>query len=513
MEQIRIIKEMRENDRAAGRAGQFIRPRYMVWENVCFAGDTLVPCKQGYKRIDEIAVGDEVKTHTGQYMPVAKVYRTDDRDVVRVKVSGAEDIICTPNHPFLSIQKAYPGRKLSEARWVPAEALNKDSMIAYKVDSPTLPNNFISAAEAWALGRYIADGSVDLTKNTPRIFISVGNKKLNEARCALRDLPYEIHENSPHQSVTNMVFSSQSFYSLVRDVGRGAANKQIPPFVFQLSHGLQAKVLEGYLSGDGHIRIRGRNAEVACSTASRKLAYGIARIVRNVYHVGANIARREQKDGIIDGRIIKANYPSYAVTASLYGERAKSFFLDGFVWQPVRSVAPFHEKRDVWNLSVWEDNTYGANDVVVHNCGAFSANKGANFAAVLEETVRIVEPEAPSVPVPEKGWPTAGCLMGDGWSVAWRVLDAQFWGVPQRRRRIALVADFGGESAPEILFNPGGVQGNPSPSGKTRERAVEAAERGAGTAGGALNPWDSQSARIYADDAPWHSLSANEGGG
>lgn len=115
--------------------------------------------------------------------------------------------------------------------------------------------------------------------------------------------------------------------------------------------------------------------------------------------------------------------------------------------------------------------------------GAFSANKGADFAAVLEETVRIVEPETPSVPVPEKGWPTAGCLMGDGWSVAWRVLDAQFWGVPQHRRRIALVADFGGESAPEILFNPGGVQGNPSPSGKTRERTAEAAERGAGTAG------------------------------
>ena len=112
--------------------------------------------------------------------------------------------------------------------------------------------------------------------------------------------------------------------------------------------------------------------------------------------------------------------------------------------------------------------------------GAFSSNKGADFAAVLEETVRIVEPEAPSVPVPEKGWPTAGCLMGDGWSVAWRVLDAQFWGVPQRRRRIALVADFGGESAPEILFNPGGVQGNPSPSGKTRERTAEAAASGVG---------------------------------
>lgn len=86
--------------------------------------------------------------------------------------------------------------------------------------------------------------------------------------------------------------------------------------------------------------------------------------------------------------------------------------------------------------------------------GAFSSNKGKDFATVLEETIRIAEPEAPAVPVPEKGWPTAGILhdeMGT-WSVAWRVHDAQFWGVPQRRRRIALVADFGGMSAPEILF-------------------------------------------------------------
>ena len=59
--------------------------------------------------------------------------------------------------------------------------------------------------------------------------------------------------------------------------------------------------------------------------------------------------------------------------------------------------------------------------------GAFSSNKGKDFAAVLEEAIRVAEPEAPNVPVPEKGWPTSGCFMGDNWSVAWRVLDAQFW--------------------------------------------------------------------------------------
>lgn len=101
--------------------------------------------------------------------------------------------------------------------------------------------------------------------------------------------------------------------------------------------------------------------------------------------------------------------------------------------------------------------------------GAFSSNHGKDFAAVLEEAVKIAEPEAPPVPVPEKGWPTSGCLVGDGWSVAWRVLDAQFWGVPQRRRRIALVADFGGRTAPEILFIRKGVSGDSEPGKTARE--------------------------------------------
>jgi len=101
--------------------------------------------------------------------------------------------------------------------------------------------------------------------------------------------------------------------------------------------------------------------------------------------------------------------------------------------------------------------------------GAFSSNKGKDFAAVIEEAIKVVEQEAPDVPVPEKGWPTSGCIMGDNWSVAWRVLDAQFWGVPQRRRRIALVADFGGHSAPEILFIRKGVSRDLDESEQTRK--------------------------------------------
>lgn len=100
--------------------------------------------------------------------------------------------------------------------------------------------------------------------------------------------------------------------------------------------------------------------------------------------------------------------------------------------------------------------------------GAFSSNKGRDFAAVLEEIIRIAEPEAPDIEVPEKGWNTWGGYhdeVGGRWSVAWRVHDAQHWGVPQRRRRISIVADFGGDTAGEILFERKSVSRHPAESG------------------------------------------------
>lgn len=113
--------------------------------------------------------------------------------------------------------------------------------------------------------------------------------------------------------------------------------------------------------------------------------------------------------------------------------------------------------------------------------GAFSSNKGQDFAAVLEETIRIVEPKAPDIEVPDKGWPTWGGYRDvDGrWSVAWRVLDAQYWGVPQRRRRIALVADFRGCTAAEILFERKSLLGDFAESGTERERPAGEAESSA----------------------------------
>jgi len=107
---------------------------------------------------------------------------------------------------------------------------------------------------------------------------------------------------------------------------------------------------------------------------------------------------------------------------------------------------------------VWENPT-----------GVFSCHKGEDFRTVLEETAKIADPNAVIPRPPKNKWTNAGCVMGDGWSIAWRVFDAQFWGVPQRRRRIALVADFGGQCAPEILFERKSSCGNITQSGETQQ--------------------------------------------
>ena len=148
----------------------------------------------------------------------------------------------------------------------------------------------------------------------------------------------------------------------------------------------------------------------------------------------------------------------------------------GLFFEAVRIVKEMREKThgEKPRFIVWENVP-----------GAFSSNKGEDFKAVLEEIIRIKEPEAPPLPPPEKGrWPYADCYLGDGWSVAYRVLDARYWGVPQRRARIFLVADFAGGRAPEVLFESEGVSGYTPQGFRQGESIAGDPEESLGTAGG-----------------------------
>lgn len=156
--------------------------------------------------------------------------------------------------------------------------------------------------------------------------------------------------------------------------------------------------------------------------------------------------------------------------AGLAGERSGLFMEMVRVIKEMRDATANDDRGSLPRYMVWENVP-----------GALLSNGGEDFRAVLEETARIADPTA-VIPRPEGKWSNSGAVMGDGWSVAWRIHDAQFWGVPQRRRRIALVADLRGASAPEILFERKGLHRDSSESRAKGEGTAEGTEGSLGSA-------------------------------
>lgn len=153
----------------------------------------------------------------------------------------------------------------------------------------------------------------------------------------------------------------------------------------------------------------------------------------------------------------------------LKGERSVLFM------DYIRIVKEMRKKHGKPRYMVWENVP-----------GAFSSNKGEDFRCVLEEIAGIAEPGV-SIPRPPKGkWRNEGEIVGDGYSIAWRVLDAQYWGVPQRRRRIFLVADFSSECAGKILFEREGLSRNFTESRKETQDIAASPEVGFRAAGGGV---------------------------
>ena len=154
--------------------------------------------------------------------------------------------------------------------------------------------------------------------------------------------------------------------------------------------------------------------------------------------------------------------------AGLDGARSGLFF------QAVRIIKEMRAKYGKPRYAVWENVR-----------GALSSAGGEDFRRVLEELCRVKD-DAADVPRPKK-WQSAGLIRGNGYSVAWRVLDAQYWGVPQRRKRIYLVADFDGDSAGKILFESEGVSGHFEKMQAARKDFARCAQGSAGETVGVLN--------------------------
>ena len=266
-------------------------------------------------------------------------------------------------------------------------------------------------------------------------------------------------------------------------------------------------LVNGYFDGDGYCV---KDEVWKSTTVSKKLAHGIRLLCETLGYSCSVYYYDVPSTTVIEGRTVSQK-SQYQIRVSKT-KRTNSIKQNGFNWYKCTSVEPYCENQTVYNITVNKDHSYIVEGFVVHNCqdlsiagkrdglagersglfmeavriikemrnqsgglypafavwenvpGTFSSNKGEDFRTVLEELARIKQTDI-SIPRPKNGkWAKAGFICGNDWSIAWRTFDAQFWGVPQRRRRIAVVVDLGGQRAGEILFERTGVSGNPEPS-------------------------------------------------
>ncbi len=387
------------------------------------------------------------------------------------------------------------------------------------------------------IGRWIGDGWVCNGQRAGRpsgetygkIYLCDSEDKEDELRSIIEKMT-EKYTVSHDRGVVRFSFISQLLAEWLTDnFGQHAYGKSMPGWVFGLSESYRQALLNGILDSDGY-RVKGKDGTWKVTTVSKPLAESI-RLLAEIQGYSTTVHKTEvEQEKLIDGRLVHQR-DWYSVVITLNGKRTH-LVDDLHGWYRVRDVQPTNRTKMVYNLTVEEDNSYVADGIVVHNCqdmsiagrragldgersglfyqairiikemreatdgkyprycvwenvpGAFSSNHGEDFRAVLEAVISVKETGI-EVPAPENNrWAKSDVLLGDGWSVAYRVLDAQYWGVPQRRARIYLVGDFTGGSAGEVLFKSEGMSGYTPQGFRSWQGTAGGAEEGPGETGG-----------------------------
>ena len=477
----------------------------VVGGSPCFAAGTMVLTEHGYRPIEEIEVGDLVFTHKGN---LKKVVRTGHKkaETFSLKSSGKTETIVTGNHPYYERKRTWVYEKktnkrvFSDIKWTEVSELDKDSFLATPVIPEFHDDERLDDETLWILGRYIADGHYrkELRKEGTnhyqyQVVISVGKDKLDDFKAHVKNRHFSCYKHS--QSVYRCIFSSMELVGMIEEYGIGdhSYNKQIPLKLLGLQKEKLEVLLEGYWSGDGCVTNKGHEA----TTVSEKLALTLALAIVKVYGVLPVVSRYDTPSkGVICGSEVNQR-PAYTIR---WKETSRKMWIkdDQYLWGQVRSKTPVGVNV-VYNLEVEDDHTYIANNAVVHNCqdlsiaglrrglvnedgsltrsglfdyqmqifewarrnngcewmlwenvpGAFSSNEGNDFGYILGSMVQR------DVPVPKDGWKNSGVCVSESGDriVEWRVLDAQYFGIPQRRRRIfALVHTGAWGEYPPVLF-------------------------------------------------------------
>ena len=453
----------------------------------CFAAGTLVLTRFGLVPIEKVQVGELVLTHKNRWKPVLRIGSKEAPTII-VKGQGNTGIETTEEHPFWSRANSRTWvvgskkskttcwkRNVLEAKWT--NAIDMKGMywgspsLFPEADIPEFDvrnqegKNMPKAVDEdfmWFVGAWLGDGWLRMGQKPQRpkgettgIVLICGNK--NEEAILYDKLSkcgFKFSVNQERTTVRFQICSKPVARWLKDNFGEYCEGKKIPSWLLSTPLSLRKAFLDGLLYADGTecIALRGGGLIRKLTTINKQVAIGV-RLLANTLGIGSSIVINNPKRELrIEGRLVSEK-PFYIV--HLFAHSRSAFCADDMMWGKVRQVFQTGQIKTVYNLEVADDNSYTADGVAVHNCQAFSVaglRKGLSdprgnltlvFLGIIDryKPRYVVWENVPGV-LSEKSGALHAFLDGLqelGYVIDPDILDAQFFGVPQRRRRIFVV--------------------------------------------------------------------------
>lgn len=412
----------------------------------CVPAGTMVKTIDGYKPIEDIEVGDLVLTHNNQYKKVLKTMSRVSDHINHIRANGIADLQITDEHPLYVLRN-------NNQQWVKAKDLLLSDKVSFNITNNTNTSK-VRDDVLWLLGRYVADGHINkYTYNS--VNFSISFEKEDEF---LKNIPKEFIDKFKKfkKQCWDYRIADKEIKEACEEFGIGAKNKEIPQWVFELPIEKKKAFLDGYLSGDGHIR-QIRRQTLFC-TVSHKLFLGLQQLIIDVYGTVCclNIRKDKRKETFND------TYNGQFTINSCNNEQR---VIQDKIFTPIRSIKRENGLIKVFNIEVKDDNSYTCENTIVHNCQDLSsAGKGAGMekgsgtrSGLLWEVERLLKEtkELPQVLLMENVPEVIGSknikhfakwvefLDNLGYHSKWGLLNAKDFGIAQNRSRCFMVSVLG----------------------------------------------------------------------
>lgn len=456
---------------------------FLTYSFPCFTEKTLVLTDTGYKKINQINIGDKVITHNNSYKEVLNKFDQGKKEIWEVVSSSVDKIETTENHKFYVKTKIKNG--FSDPYWKNCYqltnndylgiAINQNNIIPdwkgiqfnWKDGRKTRYKNELSKFMNnedfwWIIGRYIGDGWIR-SQGGIIICCSLTNELLDiTSKLDNINIKYNL---SKERTTYKIHIARKEFSEFVLQFGRGAHNKRLTNTIIDLPVNLLKSFIKGYHSADGNIYKNSNRYRI--SSVSKELIYGVAQCIAKAYSIPYSIYKSKRPEKyIIEGRVINQR-SVYLVVYDFTKNKKNSFYESDYIWSPVKSVKNTKKFENVWDIEVEEDHSFTANGCIVHNCQDISISgiqrgiERGTRSGLLYEVERIVEHNKPKYLLMEnvknlvsknhikKFNDYIEKLNSLGYGSAWMVLNGADFGCPQNRERVFMFSVLG-ESSLEV---------------------------------------------------------------